>query len=430
MTQNSVLKSPRRASWDGVVIQKVNEQTVEFILPQSYAPFLENATLGILPKHIWQNISPEQFPFSQFNVEPVGSGPFKVSSIKRNDSGLPDSYKVSAFKNFALGTPYLTSITLKFYPNEDTLINAYRSGAIEAMSSISPEQAKALEKSEAHIETEALPRIFGVFFNQNQADIFTDNKVREALAIAVPKEKIIDDILGGYATVIDSPTPPGILKNQTTLEPQDTETRKIEALKILTEDGWIADEETGILTKTTKNDKKRLSFSISTSNTIELKSVASIVADAWRSLGAEIDLRFFETSDLNQNVIRPRNYDALLFGEIVGRELDLFSFWHSSQRNDPGLNIALYANISADKLLEQARAETDQDERYALFEEFEQEVKKENPAVFLYAPLFIYIVPDTVHNMTLGPITTSAERFTNIYMWYIETEHVWPFFTR
>jgi hypothetical protein len=64
-----------------------------------------------------------------------------------------------------------------------------------------------------------------------------------------------------------------------------------------------------------------------------------------------VDVKIFDQGDLSQNVIRPRKYDALLFGEVIGRELDLFAFWHSSQRNDPGLNIALYANSTADKIL-------------------------------------------------------------------------------
>ena len=67
----------------------------------------------------------------------------------------------------------------------------------------------------------------------------------------------------------------------------------------------------------------------------------------------------YDQGDLSQNVIRPRKYDALLFGEVIGREVDLYAFWDSSQRTDPGLNIALYANPTADKILEQLRTTTD-----------------------------------------------------------------------
>jgi len=428
MTQNSTLKSPIRANWDGVIVQKVDERTVEFILPQPYAPFLENTALGILPKHIWENVSPEQFPFSQFNVEPIGSGPFLVSNTKRNNSGLPDFYKLSPFSNYALGKPYLDALTLRFYTNEDDLITAYKNGEVDSINSISPENAQKFI-GKAHIETSPLPRIFGIFFNQNQKEIFTDQGLREALNSAIPKNRITNEVLAGFGTTIDSPIPPGVISTQTSEE--KIEEPDLNAIRAqLTEAGWAREGETGILIKETDDGIQRLSFSISTSNTLELKSVASIVAEAWRELGAEIDLRFFETSDLNQNVIRPRDYDALLFGEIVGRELDLFSFWHSSQRNDPGLNIALYANITSDKLLEDARANTGREERYALYGQFEKEVKKETPAIFLYSPLFIYIVSEKIRNLSLGPVTTPAERFLNVHEWYTETEDVWPIFTK
>lgn len=427
MAQNATLKSPLRATWDGVLVQKVDDRTVEFTLPRPYAPFLRTTTLGILPKHIWENVSPDQFPFSQINVEPIGSGPFKIKTIKRNDSGLPSFYTLSSFDEYLLGEPYLNTLTLRFYPNEEKLLEAYARKEIDAMNSISPERARDLAQSE-RIETSPLPRIFGLFLNQNRRDLFLDKTLRETLRDAIPKNRITGEVLAGFGTIIDSPIPPGIIAETT--EPETGEP-DIDALRqTLLDDGWEVDEETGTLIRETDEGTQRLSFSITTSNTLELKSVASIVAESWRALGAEVDLRFFETSDLNQNVIRPRDYEVLLFGEIVGRELDLFSFWHSSQRNDPGLNIALYASITADSLLEKARTTTDEEERYTLLQEFEEEVRAEVPAIFLYAPLFIYVVPESIQNLSLGPVTTSAERFSNVHEWYKETEKVWPLFQK
>jgi len=51
------IKSPRRASWEGVTVETPDPMTVIFRIQQPYAPFLENATMGIIPKHIWQNCS-------------------------------------------------------------------------------------------------------------------------------------------------------------------------------------------------------------------------------------------------------------------------------------------------------------------------------------------------------------------------------------
>jgi len=214
------------------------------------------------------------------------------------------------------------------------------------------------------------------------------------------------------------------------LQKENYETRVDKAKSILLDDGWEIDEETGVLTREKKDETQRLTFSILTSSTPELKAVAQMVTEAWKNIGVEADAKFFETSDLNQNVIRPRRYDALLFGEIVGRELDLFSFWHSSQRNDPGLNIALYANITADDILARARENANRTERENLYREFEKEIENDIPAIFLYSPLFIYIVPEKINGIELGPVTTTGERFLNIHKWYVETEYVWPFFTK
>ena len=137
-----------------------------------------------------------------------------------------------------------------------------------------------------------------------------------------------------------------------------------------------------------------------------------------------------EPGDLNQDIIRPRKYDALLFGEIIGRDLDFFPFWHSSQRNDPGLNIALYTNITVDKLLETARTTLDVGERIKKYEEFEKTINNDAPAIFIYAPEFIYVASPKIHNLSLGNVTIPSERFLDIHHWYIETERVWKIFAK
>jgi peptide/nickel transport system substrate-binding protein len=420
--QDPALKSPRRASWDGVIVEKLDERTISFTLPQPYAPFLENATLGILPQHLWDEVTIEEFPFSQLNIEPIGSGPYRISRIERSSAGLPISYELKAFSEYLLEEPFIETLIFSFYPNEDELIRAYIDREVDAIHSISPQRARALEEIGARIETGPLPRIFGVFFNQNEASIFTDETVREALILATPQRQIIEDVLYGYAIALDSPIPPELITDEEHTPAREAD---IEAAReLLIESGWEYDAENNALS----NDDAPLSFTLATSNSSELKAIGTLLAETWRAVGIQVETQFFETSNLNQNIIRPRRYDALLFGEIVGRELDLFSFWHSSQRNDPGLNIALYANITTDSLLENARATTDRRERFELYRAFEEEITNDAPAVFLYAPFFIYVVPKDIHGLRLGPVTTSGERFLNVHEWYVETEHVWPVF--
>ena len=141
--------------------------------------------MGILPKSLWQNVSDDEFSFSDLNTSPVGSGPYQVASIARNASGIPTSYSLTAFKNYALGEPYLSNLTLRFYQNEDNVVAALKSGDIQAASGISPENAGTLKGYT--VDTAPLNRVFAVFFNQNQSTVLRDHDVRQALSDAVDR---------------------------------------------------------------------------------------------------------------------------------------------------------------------------------------------------------------------------------------------------
>ncbi|MHB1316775.1 MAG: ABC transporter substrate-binding protein [Minisyncoccota bacterium] len=423
--QDSVLKSPRRSSWDGVTIEKIDEKTIRFILKQPYSPFIQNTTIGILPKHIWKNVDNDSFPFSTFNTKPVGSGPYKIDSIITNNSGLPVEYKLSSFKKYSLGRPFIDSIILKFYTNEKNLLDAFQKGDIESVNSISPQNVDALKKDGVSIITPPLPRVFAVFFNQNESPVFINKEVRTALDMVLNKEQMIDEVLFGYGHAIDGP-----IHTQEAEPIEITPEEQIQQARSLLEKAGWSFGDSGVYQKKTGKDTETLSFSISTSDSPELKAFAQIIQKRWQQLGARVDIKIFEVGDLNQNIIRPRKYDALLFGEVLGKDLDLYPFWHSSQRIDPGLNIALYTNTKTDKILEEYRKTTDEAAKEKYLEDFTEEINKDTPAVFLYSPYFIYITPSKIKNIIIGQPTVSGERFLNINEWYINTNNVWKFFIK
>ncbi|MDD5318911.1 MAG: ABC transporter substrate-binding protein, partial [Candidatus Pacebacteria bacterium] len=376
------LKSPKAANWDGVVIDKISPTEIHFILKKPYSPFLENTTLGILPQHIWKDIDDDLWPISIFNQEPIGSGPYRIKTTSKNKSGLYQYYHLVPFAQYSLSRPYISNLIIRFYTSDQALIEAYKKGEIDTLDGITADEAQSLVKTGAHVLTTPLPRIFGIFFNQNQATVLVNKEVRQALNIAIDRTALINTVLDGYGipatgAVPDLSTniPANGLASSTADTASSTQDQLIaQARDILTKAGWKPDAN-GIMTKQIKNGKQTstqvLRFSISTSDAPDLKQTASIVQNIWRQVGADVSVKVFNLSDLNQSVIRPRNYDALLFGTAIGRDMDLFAFWDSSQRNDPGLNIALYANPKVDKLLEDARATSDTAVRnndYALFE--------------------------------------------------------------
>lgn len=427
--QNPDIKSPKRANWDGVQIEIMDEQTIKFMLEQPYAPFLENATIGILPQHLWSDIPADAFPFHQLNTKPIGSGPYYVKRVRADTTGTPTEYILRSFDRFTLGQPNITTINLKLYGYEDSQIYAYESGAVDAIAGITASKAELI-KGKGSLTTTTLPRVFAVFFNQSQAPIFLSSGVRNALDTALDKEAIINAALSGYATALDGPIPPMVLQNDinSVLTTNNaSSTAKIEkAQSILEKNGWAINEETGFYEK----KGTELTFAISTADTPELVATANAVADTWRLMGANVTVKVFASGSINMSVIRPRNYDALLFGEVVGRTLDLFAFWHSTQRNDPGLNLALYTNSKADTLLTEARAETDRRAREEKYTSFAEIVQDDHPAVFLYAPDFLYYLPAKLKGVELGALTSASDRFLNVHQWHVETKNVWYTFSK
>ena len=422
------MKSPKRAGWEGVSAKKINDKTIRFTLKKPYAPFLENTTVGILPSHVWKNMSSDQIASSEMNMKPVGSGPYKISGIKRNSAGIISSYEFNSNKNFVLGRPNIKKMIMKFYPSEKDILTAYQKGEVEAINAITPQELEKIKTSNS-IKSLYLPRIFGVFFNQNNAKVLTKKEIRQALNLSVDRKKIIDNVLKGFGAELFYPLPAGtfgaMLKSETDAYSLD------DAKELLDKNGWKMNTGEKVLEKKIGKELFKFSFSISTSDAPELKETAYLLKSMWEKIGAKVEVKIFETGDLSQNVIRPRKYDALLFGEIVGRDPDPFAFWHSSQRNDPGLNVALYTNIKADKLLEEARGAQDEAKRADKYKEFQEEVSKDIPAIFLFSPKFIYVIPKNLKGTDdMDSVTVPSERFSMIHKWYKSTDKVWKIFAK
>jgi len=427
--KDPIIKSPRAGGFEGVLAEAVDERTVRFTLRERQASFLENLTLGILPGHIYEGTPIE---LADANIRPVGSGPFKVEKVNRESGGLVSSYELGGFSKFTLGEPFIKKITIRFYPGENELLDALARGEIDTAGSLSPGAAEALKaKDNYRILSATLPRIFGLFFNQNQNRIFLDKNVVRAIELGIDKERIVNEVLRGYGEVISSPIPPALSERSS--EKSDHAAELAEAEEILSKAGWEKNE-TGQLEKQTTENKKKitmtLAFSISTGNASELMAAAERIREDLALLGIAVEVKSYEAGNLTQGVIRPRQYDALLFGQIVNRASDLYAFWHSSQRKDPGLNIALYTSAKVDKILETAHGIADPEERAKKYLDFENEIKKDRPAIFLYSPKFIYATRADLLGLKMSRIVSPEERFAGTYLWYLNTDNVWKIFTK
>jgi len=428
--QDPGLSSPYRANFDGVIVEEVGEYEINFVLPEAYSPFVENLTFGILPSHIWKDAGTEEFPFSQHNSEPIGAGPYKIEKITRNASGIPQKYLLIANEVYHLGAPSIDRLELYFFPNKGALETAFSEGIVLGVSGVDPFELQdyGIQEAVHHLERIPLPRTIAVFFNQNKNTALRDASARKALNVAINRQTVIDAVLGGYGNELSSPVPPGF--GLSVSHATDTPLGDIDSARAILEDGgWEFNLETSVWEKEIDDITTPLSFTIATVNNSAFETTAEELRKAWEALGVPVTIKQFEQTDLTQAIIRPRDYEALLFGTHLGRPLDFYSFWHSSQKDDPGLNISLYTNITTDALLSSMRKETNVEARIETAQEFVNELSLETPAIFLYAPELLYIFPNKIENAIFTGVGEPHERFMGVHRWFIEKDSVWPVFT-
>lgn len=411
--QDPALKSPEYANWSNVRAESVDARTVRFTLPKAYAPFIEDTTLGILPARLWRNVADKDFPFSPLMTKPVGAGPFKVAAVGTDSAGAIRSYDLVAASTYAPGRPYLDRIRLKFYDDQADVLAAYRRHAIESAPGVSV--AGALSAPYA--------RVFGVFFNERDTPAFKERAVRKALSLAIDRGGITDTILGGHATPLSGPVPPG----SDVAVPEAAQSAQADAAKqALVDGGFAFDEETGIW-ENAEEDIALDSVTLTTSNVPELRTVAAAIQADWAAIGVPTQIEVHEPGDLAQQVIRPRAFDALYFGMVIGRGQDLYAFWDSAEREDPGLNITGYSDDEADALLAKARTERDPAAMRESLAEAAALIAADYPAAFTHAPDFLYAVPNNLKGVHLPQIAAPRDRFATVATWYRQQAYVWPF---
>jgi len=511
--QDPNYKSPLQASWIGVEVEKIDDLTVKLILRKPYAAFLENCTIGILPKHIWQNVLAENFAFESYNLKPIGSGSFKVKKVKEKSNQI--TYILLNQNSLYHGKkPNISEVKFIFYKNEEEIIKAAKRGRIDGISLTS--SITIDEKRENHLLS--LPRYFAVFFNQKQSEILKDDNVRIALNHATNKREIIKNVLNIEdedlidQKVVDSPILPKIygFESPGTIYEFDTEKAKqfledagymdnngirekliskepafslksrlstgstgkevTELQKCLSKyedvypDGTVSGyygsktaaavskfqekyyedilepygykKGTGTVGKSTRAKLNELCFAepdeitqlkitLVTVDQPQMVKVAEMLKEQWKAVGVELEIQQYSLFQLEQNFIKPRDYDALLFGEVLGAVPDPFPFWHSSQKIDPGLNLALYEHKKADKHLEENRKASDAETRAEELNSFQNILIEEAPSVFLYSPDFIYSISKNTKGIDIKKITDPSKRFIGIEDWYIKTKRIW-----
>jgi peptide/nickel transport system substrate-binding protein len=393
--QDPNAKSPLASDWKGVRYEVIDGRTIKFLLPNTFSNFLANTRIGIIPKHLLDSVKRSNLRLHAFNQSPVGSGPYRFDDISSDGKVV----RLRAFDNYHFGKPYIESFKYHTYANSNEVMDGYARTEIQGMGKVEPQYLDKIRSiGGLKINQLTQPAYVAVFFNMSRSP-FNNPELRRLLAASTNRSQIIGETLQGTAS--EQLTP---LSNRFAVQP-DTN-----GLKFDQNAARAALAKLGLL-----NHK----FVLATVRGGSYEQVAKALQRQWQAVGLTIDLDLHDPDTFVQDVLRARNYDMVLYGQNVGSDGDVYSYWHSSQSLDPGLNLSEYKNNDVDRNLESARLGQEPDYKRQKYSAFVAQWVKDVPAVVLYSPLYYYAQSNVVHGFRLQQVTEPSDRFYDVQKWFI-----------
>lgn len=406
--QNPDSRSPLAASWQGVTAEAPDQYTVIYHLPTSFPPFLASTTQRIVPRHVLESVDPNQLRSAQFNQQPIGTGPFKLTSFQ----GAAGEVTLTANPAYFGGRPKLDHFEFRTYETADEALDAYAKQQVTSVGRIvAADQSRAEREADLLFYDDALPSETMVFFNLADGMV-GDQTLRQALAQATDRQRLIDQTEPGLATPEGQPILPG--------QPGYTNAYRADkfdqaaAKRALDGAGWKLGKD-GLRHK----GGKELDLKLITTTDPTLSQMAKQLAKQWQAVGAKLNIQTVSLDEFEQSFVKPRNFQILLFGITIGPDPDVYAYWHSSQANDPGLNLSQYKSTAADQALEAGRLKSDPEVRAAKYNAFLKAWDADQPAIVIAAPIYRYGVDASAAGMTSGPLVTPANRFWNVTQWTV-----------
>ncbi len=403
--------------WKDVEIVVLSPTQIQFRLPEPFAPFLDYVSFGILPRHLLGSMTFEQMRDAPFNLQPVGSGPFRFDRLVVENDQI-QGVVLSINENYAGAKPYIEQIIFRYYPDSASALEAYRQDVVKGVSRITPDVlSAALAEPDLALYSGRLPNMTMVLLNLDnpQVPFFQDLEVRKALLSGLNRQGMIDTLLQGQAIVADGPIFPGTWASFDGLKRVEYDPQK--AIDILKEAGYVLSGEQDVIRK--KEDLS-LSFSLIHPDDEFHTRLAETIQANWAKIGVEVILEPLPYEEVINGRLTPREYQAALVDLNFSRtpDPDPYPFWDQAQATG-GQNYSQWDNRIASQYLERARVTIDMAERARLYRNFQVVFNEDVPALLLYSPVYNYAVDKEVRGVSVGPFYDTSDRFATVSEWFM-----------
>ncbi len=410
LMKNPAARSVMSASWRDIDVAKVDDYTVKFTLPASYAAFPQALTFAILPQHLLKTVEPSSMRENGFSDAPVGSGPFSLRLLQTVNvaTGRKIVHLVPA-TNYYGGKARLDRLQLHVYNDDDSIARALRTGEVSAASDITGTTASAVDTSRYNIVIK--PTNSGVYAMFNEAQpIFKDTAVRHALQTGTNTAAI-------RSMLYDKPQPMDLPFVKRQVPGSDALSApaydKKAAIKLLTDAGWVLGKD-----NVRVKGQDKLQIRIVARKNDDYEKALGILAGQWRDLGVDVQTQVVDISDNGQNftqqILQQRGYDVLLDELVIGTDPDVFAYWHS---RGP-LNFSSYSNPISDDALAGARSRSDPTLRAVKYVAFAKQWLADVPAIGLYESNMIYAQSKNIRSFTNDEVIVDPnEHYAGVMYW-------------
>jgi peptide/nickel transport system substrate-binding protein len=378
------------------------ERRVVFRFSHPYAEQVYDATFHVapLPAHLLDTIPADALSRSSFAANPIGSGPYRWV---RAEAG--QFIELRGNDSFFLGKPKIDRVIVQTAADPDARLNLMLSGQADAMDNIPPPQdniRRIAADSSLRLIPVPSPSIGYLLFNQRDRrdhqrphPILGDIRVRRAIGLAFDRRLLVRVIFGSYGEVPYGPASPILWIRHGAPKPERQDLAQ--ARRLLASAGWKDKDGDGTLDR----DGRPLTLTLSLPNTSGIrKQMSVLVQEQLRGIGVKLELQ-----QLDYGVWGERHAAGDFDIDFVAINQDpsptgLTQSWSCNG----GINVAGYCNPTVDSLIDMAvlgRGDPAEHWHAVL-----RQIEADAPAVFLYAPTYVYAVSRRFQNVTLNPVSS------------------------
>lgn len=414
--KNPELKSPWFNTFKKIEVKKESADTVSFTLPEPYQNFLATLSVGLVPEHLWAPVKANDWLKHANNLAPIGLGPFQFKSILRDKSGTIQNIILERNNKTHTAPSLLDRVIFKIYPDKNQAIDAIRQNQAQGLSGLAYSDNFNLEDNGHVIAPIEMPQYTALFFNFKSTSLVKQKNLRLALYNALNKTELIEKFINRSVKPSYGPFVFGDMKKIS--QENNVKADPVQVTELVKTLGYEKKSNNQFFTN---KDNEPLSINLTIVNQSDYLDLANILKQQWEKAGFKINLDIIDSGRW-LDIIKNRQYELIIATEAVGLDQDPYPYWHSSQASGQGSNLASWQNFEADRLIIEARRNSDQIAKNNAYLSLLKLINQDRPAIFLFSNTYQYLLPKNLKGWQFNIISEPTDRFNFIENWYLKTK--------